>query len=257
MRTLTSVALLLLATSAFAGLFDNDCSYTAPRNAAISVAGATRIVIVGRAGELKISGAPGTSEVRATGTACTSERSNLDDITLVATRSGSGVQHRGPAPESTGWRSSNNTLDFEVAVPSSIPLRIDDSSGELRVENVATTDIHDSSGALHVRGVNGDLSIDDSSGEITVEHVTGRVTIEDSSGSIDVDDAGSVDIPQDGSGEVDVRHVKHDVSIGSKGSGGVSVSDIGGDLIVSHKGSGGIDYERVSGRVDIPRRHRD
>src|SRR5262245_57670361 len=104
MRKLISVALLLLATSAFAGLFSDDCSYTAPRNAAISAAGATRIVIIGRAGELKITGAPGASEVRATGTACTSERSNLDDITLVATRSGSEVRLEARIPESTGWR---------------------------------------------------------------------------------------------------------------------------------------------------------
>ena len=206
-----------------------------------------------RAGGLRVTGAPGTSEVRATGTACSSERDNLNDITLVATRSGSEVRIEAKMPEFSGWRSIN-ALDFEVAVPNNVPLRIDDSSGELRVDGVATSDIHDSSGALHVRGVTGDLSIDDSSGEITVEHVTGHVTIEDSSGSIDVDDAGTVDIPDDGSGAVDIRHVKHNVTLGSKGSGGVSVSDVGGDLLVRHKGSGRIDYERVAGRVEVPRR---
>ena len=56
---------------------------------------------------------------------------------------------------------------------------------------------------------------------------------------------------------VDIRHVKHNVTIGSKGSGGVFVSDVGGDLIVHNKGSGSIDDERVAGRVDVPRRHYD
>lgn len=253
MRTTLSVVLALSAVSAYAGWFGDDCSYTAARNASISAAGASRIVIVGRAGELRVSGAPGGTDVRATGTACTSERENLNDIVLVATRSGSEVRIEAKMPEFSGWHSTN-MLDFEVSVPGNVPLRIDDSSGELRVEGVATADIHDSSGALHVRRVTGDLSIDDSSGEITVEHVTGHVTIEDSSGSIEVDDAGSVDIPSDGSGSVDIRHVRTNVTLGSKGSGSVSVSDVGGDLIVRHKGSGRIDYERVSGRVDVPRR---
>ena len=247
MRTLALLALTL------AGFFGNDCDYTAPRTATISAAGATHIVIIGRAGTLRVTGARGTSEVRATGTACSSERDNLPEITLVATRSGSEVRIEAKVPQFSGWRSTN-ALDFEVSVPNNIPLRIDDSSGELRVEGVGAADIHDSSGALHVRDVSGDLQIDDTSGEITVEHVGGKVTIHDTSGSIDVDDAGAVDIPSDGSGAIDVRHVKRDVTIGSKGSGGITVSDVGGDFVVRHKGSGSIDYERVAGHVDIPKR---
>src|SRR5437867_9226428 len=107
MRTLTSVALTLLTTSAWAGWFGDDCTYTAARNASVSAAGATRIVIVGRAGELRVSGARGTSEVRATGTACTSERDNLNNVALVATRSGSEVRIEAKVPEFSGWHSSN------------------------------------------------------------------------------------------------------------------------------------------------------
>jgi hypothetical protein len=254
MRNALSVALLLLATSATAGWFGTDCGYTAARSASAPLAGATRIVIVGRAGELRVTGARGATEVRATGTACSSDRDALRDITLTATRSGSEVRVEANIPEGSHWGWGSNALDFEVTVPDGVPLRIDDSSGELWVERVGPADIHDSSGALHVSGVNGDLSIDDSSGEIVVEHVTGKVTIEDSSGSIEVDDAGTVDIPSDGSGSVDIRHVRRNVTIGSKGSGGVSVTDVGGDLTVHHKGSGSIDYERVAGRVDVPRR---
>ena len=251
-----SAVLTLIAASSSAGWFGNDCDYTAPRSASAPVAGATRIVIIARAGELRVTGARGVSEVRASGKACTSDRDMLSKMTLTATRSGSEVRIEANIPESDFW-DGNRTLDFEVTVPSDIPLRIDDTSGEMTVENVGPSDIHDSSGSLHVRNVTGDLSIDDSSGEITVEHVSGHVNIVDSSGSIDVDDAGSVDIPEDGSGSVDIRHVRRDVVIGSKGSGAVSVSDVGGDFTVRHKGSGSIDYERVAGRVDIPRRNRD
>jgi DUF4097 and DUF4098 domain-containing protein YvlB len=255
MRTLTTIALTLLSATASAGLFNDDCRYTEPRSAAAPLAGATRIVIVGRAGELRVAGAHGAKEVRAKGTACASERDALSRITLTATRQGSDLRIEANLPEiAFGW--NHNALDFEVSVPDNLPLLIDDTSGELRVEGVGAAEIHDSSGALHVRDVSGDLRIDDTSGEITVEHVGGHVTIDDSSGTIEVDDAGVVDIPSDGSGAVEIRHVKRNVTIDSKGSGSVSVSDVGGDFIVHHKGSGSIDAERVAGRIDIPRRRR-
>jgi hypothetical protein len=254
MRTLTTLTLALAAVSASAsgGLFD-DCNHTATRSASAPVAGATSIAIVGRAGELRVSGARGATEVKAKGTACTSDAGNLSRITLTATRSGSEVRIEANMPESTGFGWSRNALDFEVVVPDNIPIRIDDSSGELHVEGVGAADIHDSSGALHVRDISGDLNIDDSSGEITVDHVGGKLRIEDSSGSIDIDDAGAVDIPSDGSGSVEIRHVKRGVTVGSKGSGSLAVSDVGGDFVVRHKGSGHIDYERVLGKVEIPR----
>ena len=255
MRTLISFALTLFAATASAGWFD-DCSYTALRSASIPVAGATHVVIIGRAGGLRVTGARGLGEVRAHGTACSSSRRDLAGITLSATRSGSEIRIEAHVDNSGfGWF-GRNALDFDVDVPNNLPLRIDDTSGELIVEGVGAADIKDGSGALRVRNVSGDLKIDDTSGGITVDHVGGHVTIVDTSGSIEVDDAGSVDIPSDTSGSVEIRHVRGSVVIGTKGSGGISVSDVGGDFIVHHKGSGRIDYERVGGRVDIPRRYR-
>lgn len=255
MRMITSAALLLAASTASAGFF-SDCDYTAARSVSAPAAGATRIVIIGRAGGLRVTGVRGIAEVRASGTACTSERDRLSNITLTATRVGSEVRIEAHVPDLSGffW-TGRSALDFEVTVPDSVPLRVEDSSGDLKIENVAAADVEDGSGALHVRNVAGDLSIRDSSGEITVDHVGGNVTIHDGSGSIEVDDAGSVNIPEDGSGSVEIRHVKHNVTIGDKGSGMVSVSDVGGDFVVHDKGSGRIEYARVAGRVDVPRKH--
>src|SRR5438876_2853675 len=159
MRTVTSFALLLAAASASAGFFD-DCDYTAARDASAPLAGATSIVIVGRAGALRVTGIRGATEVRAKGTACTSERDNLNRITLTATRSGNAVRVEANLPEGNGFSWGRNALDFEVTVPANIPLRIDDSSGDLRVEGVGAADIHDGSGGLHVRNVSGDLNIE-------------------------------------------------------------------------------------------------
>ena len=222
MRTLTTLALALVAATASAHMSD-DCSYSAPRSASLPVAGATSIRIIGRAGELKVRGARAAAEVRASGTACTFDKGSLDRITLTATREGSTIRIEANVPEVMSFLTwGHHGLDFEVTVPDNIPLRIDDSSGE-----------------------------------ITIDHVGGRLTIEDSSGSIDVEDAGDVEIPSDGSGSVDIRHVKRNVTVGSKGSGSVSVEDVGGDLTVRSKGSGHVQYDDVRGKVDVPRRHRD
>lgn len=257
--TFASLALLAAASTASAGVF-SDCDYKAPRSLTAALNGATHIVVVGKAGSLKVTGQRGLTQLRATGTACTSERNLLNDIQLVARRDGNTVRLEAQIPEHDGswfdWSSYQASLDFEVAVPDNIAIDIMDGSGEATIENVATARIADGSGSLHVRDVNGNLEITDGSGEITVENVTGDVRITDGSGSISIDKAGSVNIANDGSGSVDIMHVAHDVNIGTKGSGGVEVEDVGGNFIVGHKGSGHIDYASVRGQVQIPDRYR-
>lgn len=253
MRTLIAAAVLFAATSASAGLF--ECSYTAQRNAAISAAGATKIVVVGRAGSLRVAGGAG-SDVRATGTACASESDFLQRIRLTATRSGSVVQVEAEIPEWHGFGFHEARLDYEVALPDGIALEVRDGSGELRIENVGPLQVEDSSGELQVRGVHGDLSVHDSSGSMHIDDVAGNVRIVDGSGGIDVAKvAGNVVIAEDGSGSIDIHDVRRNVTIEDDGSGSVEVTDVGGDFTVGSKGSGGISTERVAGRVRLPRSH--
>jgi hypothetical protein len=82
------------------------------------------------------------------------------------------------------------------------------------------------------------------------------VEIEDDSGAISVARVNSLRIRNDDSGAITAHDVRGDVRIDHDSSGAIAVSDIGGDFIVSRKSSGAIDYVRVSGRVDIPERHR-
>jgi len=51
--------------------------------------------------------------------------------------------------------------------------------------------------------------------------------------------------------------VRGSVVIESDGSGNIDVNKVGKDFTVNSKGSGTIDYDSVTGRVDIPERHRD
>src|SRR6185503_709901 len=97
MRTAIFLAAFLAATSALASW--GDCTNTAPRSAVLPLAGATRIVVIGRAGSLKVTGRAGANEVRATGTACTSTKSELSEIQLRATRSGGEIRIEAEIPD--------------------------------------------------------------------------------------------------------------------------------------------------------------
>lgn len=230
-------AIFLAATLAASPLFASwDCSNSAPRTAALPLAGATRIVVIGRAGTLKVAGRAGATEVRATGTACAASRSELADIQLRATRSGGEIRIEAVIPELSMSLWGGRSLDFEVSLPATVPVKVVDGSGELTIENTAALDVDDGSGGLTIRHVNGNLSVVDGSGSMTIEDVTGNVRI------------------RDGSGGIEVHRVSGSVTL-NDGSGSVEVTDVGGDFIVESKGSGHVSYERVRGRVDVPRRH--
>ena len=257
MRTLllAASATLLLATNASAGLW--DCSNKEPRNASVAAGGISRVVVIARAGSLKVTGGGG-GDVRATGTACSDDADLLKDMKLVATRRGSEVRVEAIIPEPTisFWGSKNATLDFEVTLPAGVAVDVQDSSGEAEIDNVGPLTVDDSSGELRIRGVRGNLSVEDSSGGIEIRDVTGNVRVEDGSGEIDIEQVGGdVVIAEDGSGAIDIRNVRHNVNVEDDGSGGLSVSDVGGDFTVGRKGSGGVSYDRVAGKVSVPRRY--
>ena len=126
MRTLASLVLLFTAATASADLF-GDCSYSEKRNVASPAAGLTRIVIIGRAGTLHIGGRRNATQAIATGTACSSSRDGLNETKLVMSRSGSELRIEAVTPDHEFFASSAK-LDFDVVVPDSVPLEIEDGS---------------------------------------------------------------------------------------------------------------------------------
>ena len=223
------------------------------------MAGVTRVVVIAKAGSLRVEGRDGSRTIVANGEACSSDPDLLRDITLTATRSGSIATIEAHMPSMSGWTffGGNNTLDFTVTLPPNVSIDIDDTSGSMTVLNVGTCSIDDTSGEINVRRIHGDLTIRDTSGAIYIDDVAGNVRIpHDSSGEIEMRRVGGgVTIDEDSSGGVTISDVKRSVNIGHKGSGSVYVSDVGGDFTVDHKGSGSIDYARVAGHVSIPTRH--
>jgi DUF4097 and DUF4098 domain-containing protein YvlB len=230
--------------------------YDEPRTARVDARGASRIVIVGRAGWLRVDGKSGTTEVVAEGTARAPRKDLLDDITLTGTRDGDVVRIVVEMPDMKhrDWDSnwdSGPALDLTVTVPATIPVEIEDSSGDLRVIGTAALDVDDNSGGVEISDVAGALRVTDGSGELDIQNVRGDVTIEDGSGEIDVRDVtGSVTV-RDGSGSITARGVGGTVHVLRDGSGGIRVVDVGGDLIVERSRKKGVSYSGVKGKVRV------
>jgi hypothetical protein len=154
------------------------------------------------------------------------------DLVLTLERDGDRATLKGYFDSNNwGWGDSPS-VRLEVEVPSRLGLDIDDSSGSIKVRDVAgDIEIDDSSGSLEMTNVGGDIRIEDGSGSITVNGVGGDISINDGSGSITVSDVrGSV--------------------IVDDGSGSINVSDVDADLIIEDDGSGSLNFARISGSVE-------
>ena len=247
----------LVAAAASMASKADECEFSAQRAAKLDAAGASRVEISARAGELVIEGAKGATQVAATGRACASNQKVLDDIRIEARREGDVlyVDVRMPDSEkvmSLGIDDLYATLDLRVSVPDNLAVVALDSSGEAEVRNVAALNMTDSSGELRIDGVRGDVAVRDSSGELWVRHVGGSLKLNDSSGDVDVDGVErDVVVEVDSSGNLDIGHVKGNVRIDQDSSGDIRIADVGGEVRIQTDGSGGVDVRRVGGGFSL------
>lgn len=259
------LALPLLISGCSHSVFADNCSHEAPRQATISVDGATDIHIVAGSGSLAVVGKPGLSSVNAHGTACAASESKLDGIQLIAERCGDTLWIE--SVFEADW--SPGSLSFTVEIPDNLPVEVDDGSGSLKIDNVAALRLDDGSGSAEIDGVTGDLTVEDGSGSLDINNIAGSVDIDDGSGGLDlgnvegdvniVDGSGGVSIDnvtgdirvKDGSGQLSISNVIGSVDV-RDGSGSIGVDEVNGNLTISEAGSGSVHYNDVSGRVDIP-----
>src|SRR5690349_14734784 len=165
-----------LAILTFAAVFPAAAfaqNYDEARNATVNASGATLVRVDARAGLLRITGRGDIGEVRVRGTARASSKRLLDDIKLEAVRNGNEVVVRAIMPDDDnrccGWNDYEELLDLVIEVPATVPLDVNDTSGDMTIEGVwAKTRIEDSSGNIRVRDTRGDLWISDSSGGIDI-----------------------------------------------------------------------------------------
>jgi hypothetical protein len=236
--------------------------YTAPRNAAVDASGARKVEVEAAAGTLRVEGKAGLRQVQVTGTARASSQQFLNRIKLIAERRGDVVFIKADIPDQDsdyGFRDNFSAgLDLVILVPQGINADVGDGSGDAKVLNVGSLEASDGSGDFSVDGATGSVRITDGSGNLTIENVGGDVTVNDGSGDITVRNVtGSFTVTSDGSGGIYATDVRGSVVVENDGSGEIEVNKVGRDFRVESKGSGSIDYSAVSGKVDIPERHRD
>jgi len=259
MRSLTRITTLALASlgvSATAAESQRS-DLRAERAARVNAAGARLARIEARAGNLRVEGRAGLTEIQARGTAYASSRALLEQIRLVAERRGDVAYIVVEMPEMRGdWGDDEHAaLDLTVEVPKTLTLEVDDRSGDVEIRGVGPLELDDNSGDVTIEDVEGRLRVRDGSGELRIRNVRGDVTLADGSGGVRLHTIrGSVTVDRDGSGEFEAQDVTGSVRIEAKGSGSVEVAGIGGDFVVDRKGTGSIEFRDVRGRVEIPER---
>jgi DUF4097 and DUF4098 domain-containing protein YvlB len=253
---------------------DDDCRHSAERSASVDAAGITKVVIGAGAGDLKVRGQPGLSQIQAKGQACASKEDLLAKIQIESRREGSTLYLKTLMPTVEGGNflsHSYATLDLAVQVPDAAIVDLEDSSGDLELSRVKSAIVADSSGDIDIEDIAGELDVTDSSGDIEIERIAGNLKVKDSSGDmqlreiqgqveipidssgeISIVQAGAVHIHQDTSGEIVIRRVNHDVRIDTDSSGGIDVAEVGGNFSVGADGSGGIRVAKVVGTVELP-----
>lgn len=249
-RCLALLALLALPLPAPA--WDADCRHAAERRGSIDTAGARRVEIMARAGDLQVRPSR-TSTLTAGGRACASSQKYLDQTLLHVRRVGDVVRVDVQMPEEMkGIGRLYATLDLAVEVPPGIPVDVTDSSGDMTLDGVQVATVRDSSGDIVAQRLAGDLTVEDSSGDIRIEDAAGTVSVTDSSGDIVIRGAAAVRIPVDSSGDIVVERVARDVSIERDSSGDIAVSGVGGDVQLLADGSGQVRVTAVRGEVRLP-----
>ena len=250
LRIVALLALLALPVTAFA--LDLDCRYAADRKASIDTAGAARIEITARAGDLVVRPASGPV-LTAGGRACASSQSYLEQTQLKVRRQGDVVQVHVQVPdEMKGIGLLYASLDLTVSVPGDLPVEVTDSSGDITLDSVRVAKVLDSSGDITARGLKGDVEIEDSSGDVRVEDTAGAVRVSDSSGDVVIRGARGVHIPMDSSGDIVIDGISGDVRIDRDSSGDIRIAEVGGNVEVLADGSGEVRVTGVKGTVRVP-----
>ena len=130
----------LLALS-FTAVGAEQCRYSAPRNAEINAAGLKLLAVQIGPDDLVIHGDPGVTNVVVRGTACASNEKWLQDVKIEASRSGDTgnlIAHDGDHTMLMSlFGGSYAYLKLDVRVPQSLAIKLQEGSGDAKVDNVA------------------------------------------------------------------------------------------------------------------------
>ena len=274
MRMLTGFFLLAACGNVLAY---QECKFSADHNFDIDPAGLKSLQLVLGSNDAHVEGVAGSKHIEVRGKACASEEALLKDLDVKQERSGDRVRVSTTHDRDShfGWGANYAYIKLEIRLPPELLVDIDSGSGDADVTNVAALNYGAGSGDLKARRIAGDVNVHVGSGDVIIDDL-GNLTVErvgsgdihatNVRGGVKVGHVGSGDlrltdvkqavhVESVGSGDLIVDRAGGDVEIGSIGSGDVTVNDVGGNFVVHSAGSGDLRHHRVTGKVEVPRRH--
>jgi len=209
-------------------------NYEEVREFEIEAAGVSDFFIDAGAGSMTVIGVANADSIRVTATIQVDESNDDKAREFIEKRLTLSLERTGDRAvlqsffKNGDWGSADGSVALEVVMPAGIPLRVDDGSGSIVIEDInADVEVDDGSGSLKIYNVAA-VDIDDGSGSINIKGASGDVNIVDGSGSITVSNVGGTVTIDDGSGSINISDVEKDLIIKEDGSGGLSVSNVRG-----------------------------
>ncbi len=232
-----------------------DCEYQRDQNTQLTLNGTRNIEVQAGAGELKIIGEKGRTDISIQADLCSSDEEMLAEMSVGAKVDGDTAYlgTKFPKKPTMSWGDYYARINLTLLVPENAVLDVEDSSGAALIRDVAELKIKDSSGELEIERISGDVDVIDSSGALTLKKIKGNAKITDSSGGIYASDVAlDLIVRADSSGEIDAKRIGQNVLVKRDSSGAINVKNVGGDFTVERDGSGGINYKNVVGNVNLP-----
>lgn len=251
-RTLVLLPLLLISLTAAA----DECRYSAPRNLHDDLSGVRGVQIELHSHDMHLVGTGNSGSLEITGRACASSQSALDNLQVTSHREGDQLivdVGGGHGVNISFFGVSYQDLDLQIQLPSSMPVSVNDSSGDAYIGGLSQVDVQTGSGDVHIHDISGEVSVTNGSGDVDIAHIGSLRAGSVGSGDLTARDiTHNAHIGSVGSGDVVLDKVGGNVDVGTLGSGDLTVSNVRGDLTVGAKGSGDVSHSNISGRVSVP-----
>ncbi len=217
------------------------------RQLQLTAAGLTELQAETEAGDLKIIGVKGLTQIEVSADLYSSEDK---PFTLSLEKRGSAAVLKALGGNCIGiCTGSSAYADLVIRVPVELALALEDGSGDIHIEGLSSDlAIEDGSGNLTVQGGR-NLALEDGSGNVSLTQLSGNLTVEDGSGDLFVRQIAGTVLVEDGSGDIDIQQVKGMVSV-SDGSGNIRVQQAGGFTLLDD-GSGELKIDQINGPVSL------
>ncbi|MGJ7907848.1 DUF4097 family beta strand repeat-containing protein [Actinopolyspora sp. H202] len=136
-------------------------------------------------------------------------------------------------------------VEYEVTLPRRVPVTGTLGSGSLEVTGMSSTDVRVDSGALELRGIDGEVRAETGSGGIELTDIGGPVNVSTGSGQIEGEDIDSADVTtRTSSGGISLELSEPRSVRADTGSGGIELTVPANSYSVrADTGSGSTDIE--------------